>query len=76
MPYTVDRVTEDGARSHRLREIPGTVPPLTVVAPGCSFADRCPNVAADCRAAMPPLSELGPGHLVRCLHPFDGAPSS
>jgi len=57
----------------RLLEIPGTVPPLGALPPGCSFAARCTSVADDCHGAVPPL---GPGdgggdHHVRCLHPED-----
>ena len=39
------------------------------------FADRCPQVAEDCRAAVPSLADEGRAHRVRCLHPFDGAQS-
>jgi len=55
--------------AERLTEIPGTVPPLAALPPGCSFADRCPAVQEDCRAAVPPLFDEGDGHLHRCLHP-------
>jgi peptide/nickel transport system ATP-binding protein len=58
-----------GARA-RLLEIAGTVPPLSAPPPGCAFADRCPRVQDDCRAAMPALTAGDdPEHLFRCLHP-------
>jgi peptide/nickel transport system ATP-binding protein len=63
---------EAGARP-RLVEIPGTVPALGALPPGCSFAARCPRVEDDCRAAMPPLGPVDGDalHRVRCLHPVD-----
>ena len=39
-----------------------TAPPV-----GCRFADRCPFVLEDCRAAPPPVVEVGAGHWSRCL---------
>jgi peptide/nickel transport system ATP-binding protein len=40
----------------RLQEIPGVVPPLGALPPGCSFAARCPAVTSDCRTAVPSLT--------------------
>lgn len=34
--------------------------------PGCAFHPRCPIAVEACRAAVPPLADLGGGHLVRC----------
>jgi peptide/nickel transport system ATP-binding protein len=39
------------------------------VAGTCRFLARCPYAAADCSAGEPALSELSPGHEVRCIHP-------
>ena len=52
----------------RLQEIPGMVPPLDALPPGCKFADRCPAVADRCRAVEPALVALDDG-LVRCHFP-------
>jgi peptide/nickel transport system ATP-binding protein len=52
----------------RLVEIKGMVPALSALPPGCKFADRCPAVAARCRAEEPPLAPLG-GSWVRCHYP-------
>jgi peptide/nickel transport system ATP-binding protein len=38
-----------------------TAPPI-----GCRFADRCPFVLEACRAAPPPVVDLG-GRWTRCL---------
>ena len=36
---------------------------------GCCFADRCPAVEDDCRAALPEMMSLGTDHVARCIHP-------
>jgi peptide/nickel transport system ATP-binding protein len=54
-------------RGTRLATIPGRVPELADLPAGCAFAERCPWAAEACRAAMPPLTEVGPEHLARCL---------
>jgi peptide/nickel transport system ATP-binding protein len=52
----------------RLRTIPGTVPDLSKLPPGCRFADRCSRVQADCRAAQPPLLQFSPQRSAACIH--------
>jgi peptide/nickel transport system permease protein len=47
--------------------IPGTVPSLDAVPPGCGFAPRCPRRIAACEAAHPKLQEVWPGRLTRCI---------
>jgi peptide/nickel transport system ATP-binding protein len=54
-------------RGSRLATIPGRVPELVDLPPGCPFADRCGWVAEACRAAPPPAFEVGPGHAARCI---------
>ncbi|WFU38327.1 ABC transporter ATP-binding protein [Bradyrhizobium sp. CB82] len=57
-----------GARKGtRLKTIAGTVPELADLPSGCMFADRCPLVIDRCRAALPPMVEIGHGHGVRCI---------
>ncbi|MGJ4953367.1 ABC transporter ATP-binding protein [Bradyrhizobium sp. HKCCYLS20291] len=57
-----------GARKGtRLSTIAGTVPELADLPAGCPFADRCGLVIDACRAALPPLIEIGAGHGVRCI---------
>jgi peptide/nickel transport system ATP-binding protein len=34
---------------------------------GCPFADRCPRVIDDCRAALPGAVTMGADHEARCL---------
>jgi len=54
----------------RLTVIPGAVPSLMDIAPGCRFASRCQaRVLHDmtrCMEAEPPLEAVHPGHEVRC----------
>jgi oligopeptide/dipeptide ABC transporter ATP-binding protein len=52
---------------HRLEPIPGTVPSLTALPPGCAFEPRCPLRVAECTAAMPELRIAGPDHRARCI---------
>jgi oligopeptide/dipeptide ABC transporter ATP-binding protein len=52
-----------------LAEIPGVVPSLYDLPPGCSFSPRCPEAMEVCREQMPSLIDLDRGHRVRCwLH--------
>jgi oligopeptide/dipeptide ABC transporter ATP-binding protein len=52
---------------HKLEPIPGTVPSLTALPPGCAFEPRCPLRIAECAAAMPELRAAGPEHRARCI---------
>jgi peptide/nickel transport system ATP-binding protein len=54
-------------RGTRLTTIAGTVPELVDLPAGCAFGDRCPLVEDRCRAALPPVVEVGAGHGVRCV---------
>ena len=54
-----------GAPAERLQEIPGMVPALSALPPGCAFADRCAYAREQCRE-IPPLREYRPNHLVAC----------
>jgi peptide/nickel transport system ATP-binding protein len=49
------------------RAIPGTVPELAALPPGCRFADRCTLAVAECSAAPPALREVGPIHRAACI---------
>jgi peptide/nickel transport system ATP-binding protein len=51
-----------------LATIEGQVPAAGAFGDGCRFADRCPLVSDRCRAEVPPLVELGPGHRTSCWH--------
>jgi peptide/nickel transport system ATP-binding protein len=51
--------TLTGSRS-RLEQIPGTMPRLSEIPPGCAFNPRCPLAFARCRAERPQLTLHGP----------------
>ena len=50
----------------RLVEIPGMVPSLTNLPPGCAFAPRCALAIDRCRAEYPPLLDWGDHHFAAC----------
>jgi peptide/nickel transport system ATP-binding protein len=55
-----------GARK-RLQAIPGVVPSLLDLPPGCRFSDRCPLAVPECRGAEPELRQVTPQHWARCI---------
>ena len=63
-------------RGVRLTTIPGRVPSLADMPPGCPFADRCDRVTDDCRLAPPPAVTVGPQHEARCLHLHTQGPAA
>jgi len=86
-PYTQGLLASLPGRNRgekRLPSIPGTVPDLSAVPPGCPFAPRCPfrqgairryragtsaqDDLAVCDRTDPSLSEYAPGHLAACHH--------
>ncbi|MEY4678634.1 MAG: dipeptide/oligopeptide/nickel ABC transporter permease/ATP-binding protein [Alphaproteobacteria bacterium] len=53
---------EDGL----LRAIPGNVPSLRDLPPGCAFAPRCAWAEPACAASDPAIEVVAPGHRTRC----------
>ena len=74
-PYTkgllaaIPRVNVE-SRNKRLNMIPGKVPNLIYIPPGCRFHPRCPNAMQICRVSPPPTIDLPNGVKVSC-HLFD-----
>lgn len=67
-PYTGGLMASIGSfrsRGDRLSAIPGSVPDLLHLPPGCRFGDRCARRFDRC-AAEPPLFDLGEGRRARC----------
>ncbi len=68
-PYTVGLLGSvprlDLARA-RLPAIQGQVPGPMARPAGCRFADRCPFAEPRCRAEVPVLREMAPGHQAAC----------
>ncbi len=70
-PYTqglLAAVPRRGGGNGRLAAIPGAVPDPLALPHGCAFHPRCPLATAECRSAVPPATEPGPGRQVSCFH--------
>ena len=68
-PYTqalFAALPEVAGRGVRLASIPGQVPALAAMPAGCRFAERCPQVMAQCRSEAPAWRTCADGHRVRC----------
>ena len=72
-PYTKDLlgwIPHLGQRQGALAVIPGTVPHLIDLPPGCRFASRCrarvEHALTICTEQQPDLQTVEPGHAVRC----------
>jgi peptide/nickel transport system ATP-binding protein len=59
---------EAGAVVDRLQEIPGMVPALSNLPPGCIFAPRCGFADDKCRSQYPAYEEKRPEHRAACWH--------
>ena len=46
--------------------VEGEVPSAIAPPPGCRFHTRCPHAKPVCRAELPPLREVAPGHHAAC----------
>jgi peptide/nickel transport system ATP-binding protein len=70
-PYTLGlfgaRPRLGAPRGGRLTTIPGTVPELVDLPPGCPFAGRCTFTIPECHVTAPPPYEVGPGQHARCI---------
>lgn len=69
-PYTKGlfaSIPDFSHKARRLSPIKGLMPDPSNLPMGCAFADRCPDVTADCQAGQPGNVEVEPGHFVRCL---------
>lgn len=68
-PYTqglIASIPVLGKITSRLEVIPGTVPSLIDLPPGCRFASRCRQVMERCTKEEPELYEVGKEHTARC----------
>jgi oligopeptide/dipeptide ABC transporter ATP-binding protein len=74
-PYTrglLGSIPAPGRTGERLAEIPGMVPSLADMPPGCAFAPRCPRVQARCAATVPGLTASGDSRSVACFVAAEG----
>jgi oligopeptide/dipeptide ABC transporter ATP-binding protein len=56
----------------RLKTIPGSVPDLYHIPPGCRFSDRCAYGFERCLREEPALTEILPGHQAACWKALEG----
>ena len=77
-PYTqglIRSLPKMEAGQGTLYNIKGMVPDLLHLPQGCRFAPRCEHACERCHCEMPPLYDIGGGHLVRCfLYEEQGTP--
>ncbi|MCU1241473.1 MAG: Peptide transporter ATP-binding protein [Candidatus Acidoferrum typicum] len=67
-PYTQGLLAASPSLEKRkLRPIPGTVPQLTALPPGCAFEPRCGLRRAECTARVPELRKATESHAARCV---------
>jgi peptide/nickel transport system ATP-binding protein len=67
-PYArglISSVMDAARRPRRLTQIPGEVPDVMRLPPGCSFRSRCAEAHGACHKD-PAMIEVGPAHAARC----------
>lgn len=72
-PYTrglIDSVAAGQPKGTRLPMIPGRMPLLSDLPPGCAFAARCAHRTALCDTTRPDPRHTGAGQTVRCHYPL------
>ena len=60
------RCSDSPEKQEYLKTIPGSVPDLYDVSPGCRFYDRCSYADEECNRREPELLEIDLGHFVSC----------
>ena len=60
----------------RLNPIEGLMPDPANLPGGCKFHPRCPMATEKCTACVPKVTEIAPGHKVRCLMFEEGGPEN
>ena len=69
-PYTkllLESIPSLDHERDRLPAIPGMVPTLAELPPGCRFHPRCPSVMPRCRTEIPPPVTVAVGHRAACF---------
>jgi peptide/nickel transport system ATP-binding protein len=69
-PYTqglFGSIPRIGQRGIRLTPIAGLVPNPAKLPTGCAFHPRCPYASERCKGEIVPMTEITPGHQVRCV---------
>ncbi|MCK6450125.1 MAG: ABC transporter ATP-binding protein [Alphaproteobacteria bacterium] len=74
-PYTrglLESVPGEAAPGSELLQIPGSIPALVDLPPGCAFRARCRRADGSCET-MPEIVADGAGRTLRCHHPLEAA---
>jgi len=67
-PYTAGLLrAAPRLKRESLVPIPGSVPALDALPPGCAFGPRCERHIADCDSAVPGLRRVEQNHEARCI---------
>jgi oligopeptide/dipeptide ABC transporter ATP-binding protein len=69
-PYTrmlMAAIPKIGEKDKKLENIPGTVPELISLPPGCVFAERCPDSTDECISWKPELVTIETDHKIACM---------
>jgi oligopeptide/dipeptide ABC transporter ATP-binding protein len=67
-PYTLGLLSASPTLERgKLTPIPGTVPQLTALPPGCAFEPRCTVRIAECVRSVPDLRAAAQDHTARCI---------
>ena len=61
--------TMDKRSTDELASIPGIVPSLANLKPGCPFMNRCDSAVDKCAEENPLLEEMGKNHMAACWNP-------
>ena len=64
-------IPDASRRTMERRLIKGEVTSPIDPAPGCRFASRCPYATPECLSPDLKMTEVSPGHFIRCCHPLD-----
>ena len=71
-PYTIGLIRSiprlSGRTGKRLYQIPGIMPSLLNLPPGCAFAPRCFCKTDICEKETPEFEKVGENHYVRCFN--------
>lgn len=73
-PYTqglFDSLPSLTDNASRLKPIKGMMPDPTHLPEGCAFCTRCPFADAHCGSVKPAVTEVSPGHFVKCHKPLE-----
>ena len=70
-PYTIglfESIPSLDKDVDRLKPVPGQTVDPNDLPTYCSFYDRCDRCTEACKACDPALTEIEPGHFVKCIH--------